>query len=261
MSSLACSSAHRHVDALFLFFLELLLTAFNNYRVHPLYSTALLFSRTAVRVPASVMSELSEPHGSTTYFVVGIPSTASDLDLRSTFSSYGRVTHVKMGQMRGKPNGTAQVRFRSPVKEQQSERTITLKDHKLCVRLLPAPTVAALPQTISPSNPFIAASSPFSFAQAAAAPPQGINSFSNPFGLFNSPFAQPSPVPTTAAAANGGQEAVFIPNPFLPAAAQAPVAKNLAATAAPDKCEERLDDEFPPLPDSFCESDSDTHDS
>ncbi|KPA83869.1 hypothetical protein ABB37_02061 [Leptomonas pyrrhocoris] len=190
----------------------------------------------------------------TTIFVTGLPTIANDADVRSLFSSYGRVTHVKINCLRGKPNGTAQVRFRSPVAELQPGTLVTLMDHTVNVRQLPNPIVKPVVLSVAEEN-LNSSTTPVQPAQAARSPPEDAAS-STPLPAGG----EGQPVPSAASCPKVDDRAVkedpsHTASPFS--------SETQAESATPstsvvrDESPELMYDKLPPLPDAFCASSSD----
>jgi hypothetical protein len=195
-------------------------------------------------------------HDSTSVFVTGIPSAAGEADLQSLFSSFGRVSYVRMGYIKGKPNGTAQIRFRSPARDLRSTTVLTFRGHAVTARPLANPVVKPIPVPSVEQNCFTFSTlqqttqpgvSPLPPA-AAPSPPakEGVEQLSE--------FPSVAPEDTRTNSSNA--------DPFTnrPSACLEPQAELATDTfvEARSASEKSLDSCLPPLPGSFCASSSDS---
>lgn len=176
----------------------------------------------------------------TTVLVTGLPTAATDSDVRSFFSSYGHVTHVRIGLLQGKPNGTAQVRFRTPSSPLCTSASMTLMGNTIHTRVLPCPVVSPNPVRVSEGNMNVSQAP----TQAAA------------------PFSQEAAVPSatvpvaSTSMENNAVAAGSVPQPTTAFGVPTPQAVPTAGASGEPPSAPASD--LPPLPDSFCFSDSDS---
>lgn len=188
---------------------------------------------------------------SATLLVTGVPSSASDTDVRALFSSYGQVTHVNIGLLQGKPNGTAQVRFRSPVSELRPGASLALMGSTVRTRWLPCPTIPQNRALVPPSNTSSSTAPAHAWATntSETAPPS-----------TTAHVASTQPAPSSSKSTTGADTAVealpaqlAFPSFFAPQAVPATAA---AAATSVEPTSAPAGEDLPSLPDSFCISDS-----
>ncbi|KPI85311.1 hypothetical protein ABL78_5623 [Leptomonas seymouri] len=186
------------------------------------------------------------PKACKSILVTGLPTTINDAGARSLFSSYGQVACVKMHYIRGKPNGTAQVWFRSPVTELRSATSVTLMDHTVHVLPLPSPIVKPIMPPAAKAVPTDEITTAQSAQAASSRPPQ----------VDGEGQEEPSPASCTEVAGGAVGGGPSDTPPLLSSNTHA----ESAVPTTPEMLNEKakwLYENLPPLPDSLCASSDD----
>lgn len=198
------------------------------------------------------MTSASPSHLGTVVLLTGLPSRATEADIRSLLCTYGLVTQVKLGCIRGQPNGTAQVRFRSPVPELCPDTSLRLMDCRIRARPLPRPILPPSAVPTSASHTSTDGSAP---APAASSPtPQASSSLPT----LSDPTGQAKPLlKVPAFIVSGGANALSpsTTSPTCTETARSPTETTSATTRG--ESSNALFEKLPPLPASFCDSSSD----